>query len=116
MPKQRLPSNVKVRTIIVTDLAQQLKKRRDFLKWMARKYLEENAEQAAAFTTGADQLDEIRTELLDGLFDLDPKEELTKRPGSRPPGSSSCQEDPPGSLTSGEWNTIVNGKGHHSSD
>lgn len=78
-----LPRNVIVREILVTDLAQQLKKKRDFLKWMYRRYLEVNPEQAAAFMTGAEQLDEIRQELLAGFFDLEPKEELIIDPASQ---------------------------------
>lgn len=59
---------VVVRPLIVTDLSQQLKKQRDFLKWMARRY-KDNPDQAAAFTTGADLFQNIRLDLIDGLFD-----------------------------------------------
>lgn len=74
-----LPANIITRDILVTDLSQQLKKRRDFLKWMARRYSSTNPEQAAAFTTGAEQLEELRQDLLAGFFDVDQKEELTNQ-------------------------------------
>lgn len=68
----RLPKNVVVRRVLVTDLSQALKKQRDFLKWMARRYAGDNADQSAAFGTGAEILDELRNDLVAGLFDVAP--------------------------------------------
>jgi hypothetical protein len=73
-----LPPNVVVRQIIVTDLSQQLKAQRDFLKWMSRRYLEVNPDQSAAFATGARLFDELRGELLEGLFDAGKEDLLTE--------------------------------------
>lgn len=56
------------------DLAaalKQLKKQRDFLRWMGRRYLELNAEQAEAFNTGARIIDEFRIQLREGEYDLE---------------------------------------------
>jgi hypothetical protein len=64
-----LPPNVVVRSVLITDLSQQMKKQRDFLKWMGRRYLSINEEQAAAFNTGARMFEELRQELITGLFD-----------------------------------------------
>lgn len=64
----RLPKNVVVRRVLVTDLSQELKKERNFLRWMARKYKDENPEQAKAFTTGAEILDRLREDLVAGFF------------------------------------------------
>lgn len=68
MPKP-LPSNIIIRQILVTDLLQQMKKQRDFLKWMSRRHKDINPEQSDAFATGARLFDELRTDLKDGLFD-----------------------------------------------
>lgn len=67
------PANIEVRRILFTDLTQFLKKQREFLKWMGRRHQEINPDQSAAFFTGAQLLDEIREDLLAGLFDLDPE-------------------------------------------
>lgn len=81
---KRDPKNIKHQDIIVTDLAQVMKKQRDFLKWMSRRYFEENPEQSAAFKTGAELLDEIRISILEGDFDF---------PGSEPQFISSRELD-----------------------
>lgn len=70
------PSNIIVANLLVTDLSQQLKKQRDFLKWMARRYQGINPDQAAAFSTGARLFDELRSELLAGLFNAGQVKEL----------------------------------------
>lgn len=67
--KSPFPSNIIVRRILVTDLLQQLKKQRDFLKWMGRRHKDLNPDQSEAFFTGARLFDELRTELKEGLFD-----------------------------------------------
>lgn len=72
-----LPNNIVTRRILVTDLSQQLKKQRDFLKWMSRRYFNMNPEQSAAFGTGAQLFDELRKELVAGFFDADEKEVFT---------------------------------------
>jgi hypothetical protein len=66
-----LPKNIVVRPILVTDLSQQLRKQRNFLKWMARRYEALNPEQSAAFAKGAELLEDVRQDLLDGLFDAE---------------------------------------------
>lgn len=76
MTTSKLPKNVVVRDIIVTDLSQQLKKQRDFLKWMSRRYKETNIEQSEAFATGARLFDELRVDLAGGLFNAGEVEEL----------------------------------------
>lgn len=65
-----LPRNVVTKHILVTDLSQQLKKQRDFLRWMGRRYTPANPDQGAAFFTGAEKIDELRSELLQGSFDV----------------------------------------------
>jgi hypothetical protein len=70
------PSNIIVKDILVTDLSQQLKKQRDFLRWMSRRYREVNQEQSAAFTTGAELIESVRQDLLAGLFNAGEVEEL----------------------------------------
>lgn len=67
---RRAPKNVIVKRLLLTDLSQQLRNQRNFLRWMARKY-KENPEQAAAFETGARLFDELRAELLAGDYDAD---------------------------------------------
>jgi hypothetical protein len=57
-----------VRRINIDKLSRQLKNQANFLKWMARRYAA-NEEQAAAFTTGAGLISDIRTELKDGDYD-----------------------------------------------
>lgn len=57
------------RAINVTALRQQLKKQRNFLRWMARRYEDVDISHSAAFTTGAEILEEIRRQLADGVFD-----------------------------------------------
>lgn len=73
------------RLILVTDLSQQLKKQRDFLKWMGRRYSSSNPDQSAAFFTAAGLFEDLRQELLQGLFDVqgptNSKELFTKVPG-----------------------------------
>lgn len=64
------------KNVSVTDLSQQLKHKREFLKWMARRNKESNPEQSAAFTTGANLFEELRQDLLAGWFDVDPPKEL----------------------------------------
>lgn len=77
-----MANRIIVRRLLVTDLSQQIKKQRDFLKWMARRYFNMNPEQSAAFTKGAELFEELRQEILQGLFDeVDPagrKELFTK--------------------------------------
>jgi hypothetical protein len=73
-----MSDNIIRKRILVTDLSQQLKKQRDFLKWMSRRHTPSNPEQGAAFTTGAELLEEIRQDLLAGLFDAE--EVFTEEP------------------------------------
>ncbi len=76
-----LPPNVVVRQILVTDLSQQIKKQRDFMRWMVRKYTKlEQPEVAGAFSKGAEILEELRDDLVAGLFDLEEKEVFTREP------------------------------------
>lgn len=60
---------VVTRDIIVTDLSQAIKRQRDFLRWMSRRYQDENPEQSAAFSSGAGILEDIRQELQAGAYD-----------------------------------------------
>lgn len=62
--------------LLITDLSQQIKKQRDFLKWMSRRHAESNPEQAAAFTKGAELFEELRQDILEGLFNAGQVEEL----------------------------------------
>ena len=57
------------RRIDVKELSFQLKKQRDFLRWMARRYREENPDQSEAFLTGAGLFDKIREQLKAGDYD-----------------------------------------------
>jgi hypothetical protein len=74
-----MPSNIVIRELLVTDLSQQLKKQRDFLRWMGRRHAELNPDQSQAFFTGAKLFDELRTDLLAGLFNAGQVEELFTR-------------------------------------
>ena len=76
MGKNIDPRNIKHEDTIITDLAQVMKKQRDFLKWMSRRYAEVNSDQSAAFRTGAEVLDDIRRDLVDGIFSMPGSEEL----------------------------------------
>lgn len=84
MTKKPLPANVIVKKVLVTDLSQVLKKQRDFLRWMGRRYTPTNPDQGAAFFTGAEKIDEIRDDLLAGFFDVEPatKDLLTRAAAS----------------------------------
>lgn len=88
-----LPSNVIVRRVLITDLSQQLKKQRDFLRWMARRYSSSNPDQAAAFTTGAQLFNTIREELVQGMFDAGEEDLFTGQ------AAGSSPADFPGSLS-----------------
>lgn len=70
------PKNIVVEPILVTDLSQQLKKQRDFLRWMNRRYLSSNPAQAEAFAKGAEMFEEVRKDLLAGLFNAGEVKEL----------------------------------------
>lgn len=74
-----LPRNIVTKHILVTDLSQQLKKQRDFLRWMGRRYSSINEDQSAAFFTGARMFDELRGELLQGSFDVLEKDLFTNQ-------------------------------------
>lgn len=73
-----LPNNIVTRRILVTDLSQQLKKQRDFLKWMSRRYFNMNPEQSAAFGTAAQLFDELRRDLMAGFFDAEEEVFITQ--------------------------------------
>lgn len=69
------PKSVIVRRILVTDLSQQLKKERDFLRWMVRRHQEQPA-VAAAFEKSVQIVGRLRDELLAGDFDAVLEEDL----------------------------------------
>jgi hypothetical protein len=74
-----MPDNIIKRELLVTDLSQQLKKQRDFLRWMGRRHKVSNPEQSDAFFTGARLFDELRQDLLQGLFNAGQVAELFTR-------------------------------------
>lgn len=75
--------NVIVKKILVTDLSQQLRKDRNFLRWMARKYEDINPVQAQAFRTGAEILERNRQQILAGDYDAAQRKELFTRDQQR---------------------------------
>lgn len=89
-----LPKNVKVGYLLITDLSQQMKAQRDFLKWMGRRYAPVNEEQSEAFFTGARLFDELRRELLAGDFDVYPPEEKDLFTGDDRPAAGSSSSSP----------------------
>ncbi len=66
------------RLVDIVLLSQQLKKQRNFLRWMSRRYSELNPDQGAAFATGAKILEELRQDLAAGVYDLESKELFTE--------------------------------------
>lgn len=72
------PKNVVVRQVLVTDISQQLKRDANFLRWMARRYGPLNPDQAAAFTTGAEMMLQLRADIVAGDYDADPAELFTE--------------------------------------
>lgn len=88
-----LPPNVVVKTILVTDLSQELKKQRDFLRWMVRKYTKlEQLDVAGAFDKGAQLFDDVRRDLLEGLFDHELEELLIPSPPAAGSGARALLE------------------------
>lgn len=58
-----------IRAVDITALSQRLKSDRNFLKWMTRRYREINPEQGEAFSSAAEMVDKLRSEILAGDFD-----------------------------------------------